>query len=117
MDYVFKIDNITGYPELNGMANVVATVYWTCTFTKGDGTSLGGGITMLDTSNLDAANFVAIGDVTEQQVIDWVIAKEGGKGFIDMLNQIHEPLCDSDALKKAQQPISTSFLTSTTPTF
>lgn len=115
MNYKFKIDNITGFPEHNGLTNVIATVYWSIAFENNGGNSLAGGETVLNLSNIDPATYIAVQDVSEQQIIDWVLAIEGGQEFIDKLWSIHEKFCEEDAFKKNQQPISTSFLTASDP--
>lgn len=109
MNYTFEIKEVLGYPELNGFSNVIATVEWLVTFEQDGGISFGGGKTSLDTSTIDQNLYVDIQDVSEQQIIDWVIQKEGGEEFINQLIEVHRPVCLENSIEKQQQPLPTSF--------
>lgn len=88
----FKVKQAFVNPLLNGMPNVIGKVIWSADITRNGVTSLAMGETLLDEPASDS--FIEFDTLTEQQITDWVLAKEGGQAFIDMLVGIHAPNLD-----------------------
>jgi len=89
MDTKFSVRKMYVFPKKGDNVNVVGKVDWAVTFSRNGVTSTGVGETLLGTDNIEY--FVPIDEITENVVIQWVIAKEGGQQFIQRLQQIHEP--------------------------
>lgn len=87
VDHQVIIDKVYVYPTLQDKTNVIGRVNWRIEFSSGEFKSYGGGETMLSTDDL--SNFVPIDQLTTQQIIDKVIAQEGGQAFIDQLKEWH----------------------------
>lgn len=88
MNHTFKVLSLRTLPTLGGNSDVLAKVNWELVFTQDGYESVSVGETMLDTDNIDT--FTPFAQVTEKQVEDWVIAKEGGAEFISMLEGLHK---------------------------
>jgi hypothetical protein len=108
MNVNFSITKVLVSPGASDSANVVAKVFWAVAIERNGLESRGIGETLLDPPG--GSPFVEYGQLTEQQLIDWVRAKEGGKTFIDMLTSIHEPILDrmekERGLKEAVLPFA-----------
>lgn len=89
-NYEFLITDIKVYPMVGSLQNVIGWVKWNIVFTKDGFKSVSEGETYLE--NPDPTAFVDVSAVSKEDIKQWVIAKEGGKGFIDMLSSIHAPI-------------------------
>lgn len=89
-NYDLLITDIKIYPTVQGLENVIAWVKWDIVFSKDDFKSIGTGETYLDIPNPD--NFIDVLAVSKEQIKQWVIDKEGGNSFINMLADIHAPM-------------------------
>jgi hypothetical protein len=96
MNHTFKIIGLHTLPAHGGHSDVLAKVNWEMVFTQDGHDSVSAGETMLDVDSI--SSFTPFAEVTEQQVEDWVIAKEGGAAFISMLEGIHGPIFARKAL-------------------
>lgn len=90
--YTFKKLLVQTDPSIEEYNNVIKKIVWTLTFTDGVSESVGGGETILDTSDL--SNFIEASEVTDKMIEDWVINKEGGSAFIETLLNIHRPIIE-----------------------
>lgn len=77
---------------------IIAKVIWQVVFSEDGVESLGAGETLLS-APVDGQPFTPIDQVTEDQIIQWVIDQEGGQNFVDQLTAIHTPALE---LKKRQ---------------
>tara|TARA_E500000318_G_scaffold109753_1_gene123446 strand:+ start:1259 stop:1588 length:330 start_codon:yes stop_codon:yes gene_type:complete len=84
----YQIDEVHVYPELNGRQNVIERVVWILNFHDGDFTSSANIETYLEVSG-DLDDFIDADDVTDEQIYQWVLEKQGGNAFLDMLLQMH----------------------------
>ena len=108
MNVTFSIAKTLVWPEKNAMQNVVGIVYWECTFERNGATSKSGGETLLD---VPTDTFIPFDQLTEQQIVEWVIAKEGGVNFINMLKEINEPYLAYAESQMGLVEVKPSFLT------
>jgi hypothetical protein len=108
MNVKFSITRALVKPGDGTRTNVVAKVFWDVTFERNGLESKGMGFTLLDAP--EGPSFVEFDQLTEQQLVDWVRAKEGGQTYIDMLTAIHEPILDrletERGLKEAVLPFA-----------
>jgi len=107
----FHITELRALPQVDGLADVVAVVSWQVVFTRDGQQTFGGGETHLNPP--DGSNFTPITQVTEQQVVDWVVAKEGGDEFLQMLYGIHEGALSEKCAKAQTKVLNLSFVQST----
>lgn len=87
MNLTFKINGVFALPELDGRPDVVVRVRWTVIANEGSLESRGAGETLLSTGDFE--NFTPAAQITEQQLVQWVISTEGGQRFLDTLTAIH----------------------------
>jgi len=85
--HTFKIQRVQTLPQVNEHTNVVVRVHWTVEFLADGIQSLGAGDTVLDTTAIES--FTPVDQITEQQMVDWVVAAEGGQAFLDSLGNFH----------------------------
>lgn len=90
--YTFKKLKILTNPAIVGYDNVIAKVVWQIEFTDGTSNSAGMGETEFQFSNPET--FIPIEQVTDEVLEQWVIEKEGGVQFINMLKNIHAPMIE-----------------------
>lgn len=81
--------------QYEGCPNAVARVKWVCVLKRGKGKLHAMGITDLAEPSTDA--FINIASLEAQQVLDWVIAQEGGQPWVESLVTLHE-----DAMQNAE---------------
>lgn len=84
----YTIEEVYVYPSLNGRENVIERVFWNIDFHDGDFTSSALIETYLEVSG-DLENFVDAEDVTDEQIYQWVLEKQGGSVFLDQLLEYH----------------------------
>lgn len=84
--------------QYEGTPNAVARVGWICVIKRNGAKIFAPGHTDLVAPNPDS--FINIAELEAQQVIDWVIAQEGGQGWVDNLIAVHEP-----TLQQAEQDL------------
>lgn len=70
VEYTLKIQQIDCIPELDGKADVVSRVHWAYTAKDGDRTASCGGAVNIP---LEDGDFTPYSNLTEQQVIQWVL--------------------------------------------
>ena len=109
--HAFHITELRALPQVEGLADVIAVVAWQVVFARDGQQSFGGGETRLNPP--DGSNFTPITQVTEQQVIDWVVAKEGGDEFLQMLYGVHDPVLADLCAKAQTKVVNLSFVQST----
>lgn len=88
----FNVTDVFVRPSVEslGISNVIEKVIWKATLTRNGVSTIARGEIMLDTPET-AEGFTDITQVTEQQVIDWVIIRLGGSVFIEGLKFGHLP--------------------------
>jgi hypothetical protein len=107
MNIKFTITKAMTRPHVNGLADVIGKVFWEVTFEQDGLKSKGVGETVLDAPTSES--FVEFAQLTEQQIIDWVIAKEGGEAFVNMLTGIHNPILERLAQERGLQEVVLPF--------
>ena len=106
MSVNFKVLKAFSVPSSNGNT-VIGKVHWTVAIEDDGVVSMGGGDTILGAPSEDG--FIAFENLTEQQLIDWVVAKEGGQGFVDMLSSLHQPNIARLKLERGMQEVVLPF--------
>lgn len=71
-----------------GCRNAVARVEWVCVLKRGGAKVMAAGRT--DLGAPDPSAFTSIGSLDAQQVLDWVVEKEGGQEWVNRLIAAHE---------------------------
>ena len=89
MNIEFTIKKVYVFPQRGEHTNVIGKLDWEVRLSEGLAESMGMGETLLDVDNI--ANFVPAEQVTNEQMIEWVKAAEGGEAFLMTLRQIHAP--------------------------
>ena len=92
MDLVFNITEIYVFPAIGEYTNVVGKVIWKYYAEQDEVRAFGAGETLLNVDNIE--NFVDIESLTEDDIIDWVIATEGGEAFKAALRTNLQPIID-----------------------
>lgn len=87
IEYKFYIENLF-VKQYDGAPNSVARVGWACVMKRNGAKIIGCGQTDLDAPSTDL--FIDIGSLEAQQVIDWVIAKQGGNGWVSAYLNLHD---------------------------
>jgi hypothetical protein len=82
----FSIQQVHVFPEKNGFKNVVGMIQWAVAVEEDGAISSGCGETVLD---INFSSFKPIEDCSEEQMIEWVVQREGGQPFVDQLIKIH----------------------------
>ena len=70
--YTWKINAVDCYTSKDGLENVAYNVHWTLIATNGEHTAYSIGVHSIGSPNPD--NFVAFEDLTEENVIGWIVA-------------------------------------------
>jgi hypothetical protein len=96
MNHTFHITGLFTLPTHGALSNVLAKVQWEIVFAQDGHESIAGGETLLDVDNIE--QFTPFEQVTAAQVSDWVLTKEGGQTFIDMLTDIHKSILEQKAV-------------------
>ena len=111
MNISFAIHKLFVHPSLDGLSNVIGKVIWFAQLEEDGAKSNAAGETLLDDV---ASAFTPYEQVTEQQIIEWVVSKQGGQAFIDMLSEIHAPMLAQKKremlLEEAQLPFTATIL-------
>lgn len=76
--------------QYEGAPNSIARVHWVCVLKRNGAKVFAPGHT--DLTAPDPAAFVNIAELEAQQVLDWVVAHEGGQPWVEALIAIHEPM-------------------------
>lgn len=108
MTPTFRITGARAIPQVGDLTNVIAKVSWTVAFERVGFTSFGAGETVFDTGNIE--QFTPIDNLSEAQVISWVISKEGGDQFLEMLSQIHGTNITAQEINAQTQPVALPFI-------
>lgn len=108
MTHTFKITNIKVFSNAIEKDRI-CFVSWLIEFEKQGFISVGAGETVLDTSST-VENFIPIENVTQEQIKSWVINKEGGDSFMEVLTKIHETNLDLQILKSTSVNIDLPFV-------
>ncbi len=108
MNLTFKITGVLALPQLAEHENVVARVDWAVAAQEGSLFSKGGGQTLLDTTEI--TDFVPADQLTEEQLIQWVIAAEGGQKFLDDLTAFHVALLKQRVLETEAVALELPFI-------
>jgi hypothetical protein len=94
----FYVNQINVVPSLNGNVNVVKQVFWTALFELDGEKAVVPGEAFL--ADPDPASFIAIDSLTDQQVLDWVIASHGGQPWLDELTAFQTEMLSMANLRK-----------------
>lgn len=88
---------------------IIAKVIWQVIFSEDGVESTGAGETLLP-APVNGEPFTPIDQVTEDQIIQWVIAQEGGQEFVDRLIAIHTPALEIKKRQLGLSPVTMSFI-------
>ncbi len=113
MKHTFTITDAKAIPQVGGHKDVLAQINWIIEFEKDGFTSIGAGETMFDVSAIKS--FVPLDQVSKEQVVAWLVAKEGGDAFIEMLAGIHGKMIAAKALDAQSVPASLPFIEAPAP--
>lgn len=91
----YIIHEVKCYPSLSGYDNVIGLVRWAIVFSRNGVESFAGIETNLDFSIQDGSKFVPANEISKDLLVSWLIEKEGGQAFIDMLTEIHAKQLDN----------------------
>lgn len=89
MNIEFTIKKAYVFPQRGEHTNVIGKLDWEVRLSEGLAESFGIGETLLNVDNL--SGFTPADQVTNEQMIEWVKAAEGGEAFLNMLRDIHAP--------------------------
>jgi hypothetical protein len=88
--------------QYDGMANAVARVHWMCVMKRNGAKLFAAGVTDLNEPN--PGNFLNIGELEAQTVIDWVVEKEGGELWVAGLVAAHEEAMQNAEVQSQFEP-------------
>lgn len=108
MNLEFFISRVRTIPAEGENANVVSVIDWFIELSNDIGKSIAGGKTVLDTSNI--TDFVPLSDVTKQMLVNWFVAAEGGRDFLDMLMVEHQAIISRNAAIASTSEVDLPFL-------
>lgn len=108
MNYTINITFVRVFPQRGGYENVIAKVGWSIEFERDGFTSLGLGETTFDVDGIQS--FTPFDQVTKEQIVAWVIEREGGQAFLNMLAQVHGAAIDAKALDAETEPADMPFI-------
>lgn len=112
MNYTIKITEVYSIPAYNGFKNMISKVRWEIEFERNNFTSLAVIETVLDTDNINnIENFTELEDLTKDQIVEWVLNKEGGDNFISMLKEIHSKALDDKEIASKAIRLDLPFVT------
>lgn len=109
MNYTIKITEVYSIPESNGFKNMIPKVKWEIEFERNNFISLAVIETVLDIDNIE--NFTELEDLTKDQIVEWVLNKEGGDNFISMLKEIHSKALDDKEIASKAIRLDLPFVT------
>lgn len=88
-DYTAELLGVKVIPSQDSFTNIVKKVEWEVTFFDTDDEenvwSTGRVDSVLDTTSLDSSSFVSWDSITQQQILQFALNKEGGTDFLDSL--------------------------------
>jgi len=108
MNQTFKITSVRVFPQLGENENVIAKVEWTVIFERNGFTSVGAGTTLFDVEGIQG--FTPFDQVTKEQLVSWVIEREGGQVFIDALSVFHSSMIAIQEIDAQTQSVSLSYV-------
>jgi len=108
MNHTFKITSVRVFPQRGEYENVIAKVGWAIEFERDGFKSLGLGETSFDVDGIQG--FTPFEQVTKEQIVAWVIEREGGPAFMAMLAQVHGAAIDAKALDAETQSMTLPFV-------
>lgn len=95
IEHKFYIDRLY-VRQYEGTPNSIARVHWVCVLKRNGAKVFAHGHTDLPAP--DPTGFINIAELEAQQVLDWVVAYEGGQPWVDGLIAAHE-----QAMQQAEQ--------------
>ncbi len=113
MKHTFNITGARVIPQVGEHKDVLAKINWTIEFEKSGFKSFGAGETILDVSVIES--FMPLDQVSKEQMVEWLVAKEGGDAFIEMLSGIHGQIIDAKILDAQSVPVDLPFITAPAP--
>ena len=113
MNHTFNITGARAIPQVGEHKNVLAKINWTVEFEKNGFKSFGAGETMLDVSAIES--FTPLDQVSKEQMVAWLVAKEGGDAFIEMLSDMHGKMIDAKILEAQSVPLDLPFIATPAP--
>ena len=113
MNHTFTITGARSIPQLGGHKDVLAKISWTVQFERDGFKSIGGGETMLDVSTLNSVT--PLDQVSKEQMVQWLVAAEGGDAFITMLSDFHGKMIDAKALDAKSVSVYLPFIAAPAP--
>lgn len=84
---VKELDKVFVYPEYENVTNVIRKINWILKFQKGSKESIASGETLIDFD--PAFEFIDIDQLSDEQIVDMALDKEGGQQFVDYLLRCH----------------------------
>ena len=88
-DYTAELLTVRVIPSQDSFTNIVKKVEWEITFFDTDHEedvwSTGRVYSVLDTNSLDSSSFISWDSITQQQILQLALNKEGGTDFLDSL--------------------------------
>lgn len=96
MNYTINITSVRVFPQRGEYENVIAKVGWSIEFERDGFTSVGLGETAFDVDGIQS--FTPFDQVTKEQLVSWVVEREGGQAFLNALAQVHGAAIDAKAL-------------------
>ena len=79
--YTWKIENLASQKQLDGYADVVIQVGWSCTGTDGTYTSIIPGLTRVEFQGPD---FTPYADLTQEEVLNWIWTSGVDKASVEL---------------------------------
>lgn len=113
MKHTFTITGARAISQVGEHKNVLAKINWTVEFEKNGFKSFGAGETMLDVSAIES--FAPLDQVSKEQMVAWLVAKEGGDAFIEMLAGVHGQIIAAKELDAQSVPVDLPFITAPAP--
>jgi len=113
MNHTFNITGARVIPQVGEHKDVLAKINWTVEFEKNGFKSFGAGETMLDVSAIES--FTPLDQVSKEQMVAWLVAKEGGDAFIEMLTGIHGQMIAAKELDAGSVPVDLPFIAAPAP--
>lgn len=111
MNIDFEIHAVKALPAVGSYKNVVTKVLWAVVFSQNGAKSSAGVETFLDFDSKNVGSFTPVDQLDKDTLVSWVLEKEGGRGFIDMLTPIHQSALTNNELEKSLIDVNLAFVT------
>jgi hypothetical protein len=111
MNINYIIHSVKAQPSVDGYANVITKVIWSISFSQSNIESIASVETVLDFDSQNTSSFIPVEQIDKETIINWVLEKEGGQGFLDILTPIHEAELQRKELESSLVELSLDFVT------